>query len=980
MTNRIKVSQLGTADTLTIDDIFPISDDPSGSPISKRASMQKIVDLFGKGYFSKQVSDTSDLSSEEAAAGYIRTVGTVYGGLFVAVNGGVSDDINIFDSATVGWTWQRVLGKFNSVSTITELEAEPAASGDLKIVSDLVLGGVFKAVNGGTANDGTIFASATVGWTWQRIFSGPVNVKWFDAKGDFTGRAGDGTAIGTDDSTAIQAAIDYAISIHTNFGMYTNNFNLDDISGPAVFFPEGAYLIKSKLIWPSLNYYGAGKSSVKIIVDVGQAADGIELVETQDVDASYDGSSSGTHDIWAGSIRDLTVQGFENGSGEYQARDLISVRSVVRGRIENVNLFLCDGVCLDIPATINFTMANCDFEPRDGRAFRVTGSNATSANFENCYFHRSGRGLPVVDLNKPIGFVFNSCIFESCGNGDSLTAYAVNQYGGSVSYLGCYWENNEKGDLRVTDDADGFGYANVVGGRLLTGSGGSDYHTASGSDTEISVTNPSGDIARYTFTGTGTDPDFDSTKILVGTFVEIESTNLSSANEKAYPETLTSDMFVVSAVGNNYFEVYNSSAIVETATIGAGSISFRKPNFLFEKSLATVSGVGEVASGLVLFRETTDSFARRSSINHSASDFRLLAVDTNWQPQKLSETRNVVYVSGSTLNFGENGAITTREIDLKNTTLGATTTYPKDLIRPAFAAAKVAERFLTDATTPKEYTRILHEMVDTSSGSEDGRLSFYAILAGALTEYLKLSEGILKSLVAMEVQAALSVTGAITTDSNLTVAGEATVNEDLQIGSKLNPPESTYESGRLIIGTNYLWADVDGVLWIKDARETEYSSDFSAGVNGWSATSATLTANTTAPDSTVETLKVDSGDRLQASLPHSNYEVGYKNILQGDIYLESGNPLVGQGIQIQIFSSAGDEFYTLGSPLQVGWNTVKKVFSPTGAFGSGSTITLSRVGANTDYPSERMFLKNWTIETIKPPTSATDGVIVGTQS
>ena len=71
MTTRKKVSELPDISELTIDDIFPMSDDPSGSPISKKASMQKIVNLLEKGYFARQVDNISDLSSEDAANGYI---------------------------------------------------------------------------------------------------------------------------------------------------------------------------------------------------------------------------------------------------------------------------------------------------------------------------------------------------------------------------------------------------------------------------------------------------------------------------------------------------------------------------------------------------------------------------------------------------------------------------------------------------------------------------------------------------------------------------------------------------------------------------------------------------------------------------------------------------------------------------------------------------------------------------------------------
>ena len=55
------------------------------------------------------VGSTAALASETAASGYVRIVNTIYsGGLFVAVNGGAPDGGDVFASATVGWTWQRL--------------------------------------------------------------------------------------------------------------------------------------------------------------------------------------------------------------------------------------------------------------------------------------------------------------------------------------------------------------------------------------------------------------------------------------------------------------------------------------------------------------------------------------------------------------------------------------------------------------------------------------------------------------------------------------------------------------------------------------------------------------------------------------------------------------------------------------------------------------------------------------------------------
>lgn len=82
-----------------------------------------------------------------------------------------------------------------ALDSVADLSTEDAAAGYLRIVNDSDRGGLFKAVNSGTVNNGTIFSSATVGWTWQRVYQGDVFAKWF-------GVVGDGT---TDNASAINS-------------------------------------------------------------------------------------------------------------------------------------------------------------------------------------------------------------------------------------------------------------------------------------------------------------------------------------------------------------------------------------------------------------------------------------------------------------------------------------------------------------------------------------------------------------------------------------------------------------------------------------------------------------------------------------------------------------------------------------------------------------------------------------------------------
>lgn len=106
----VKLSELPTmTEDLSLTDIFPFNDDPSGSPITKKSNIQKISDLFEKGIFVKSISSTSDLASEAAGSGYIRYVSNPStGGMFRALNSGTVDGVDTFSSATSGWLYSRV--------------------------------------------------------------------------------------------------------------------------------------------------------------------------------------------------------------------------------------------------------------------------------------------------------------------------------------------------------------------------------------------------------------------------------------------------------------------------------------------------------------------------------------------------------------------------------------------------------------------------------------------------------------------------------------------------------------------------------------------------------------------------------------------------------------------------------------------------------------------------------------------------------
>lgn len=126
-------------------------------------------------------------------------------------------------------------------------------------------GGVFCWMTGtATSNNGTIVVPTTPnGGFWKRSFDGPVNVRWFGARGDGA----------TNDTTAIQAAI-----------------NAVGLVGGAVLIPPGTFCADNLTIGASrVTMTGVGKTSIlaknagfNALITVGPSA-GVENVVIRDL-------------------------------------------------------------------------------------------------------------------------------------------------------------------------------------------------------------------------------------------------------------------------------------------------------------------------------------------------------------------------------------------------------------------------------------------------------------------------------------------------------------------------------------------------------------------------------------------------------------------------------------------------------------------------------------------------------------------------
>ncbi|WP_409345456.1 glycosyl hydrolase family 28-related protein [Paenibacillus sp. MBLB4367] len=162
------------------------------------------------------------------------------------------------------------------LATIAELRAMGTpVSGSIYYVTDTMQEGHFYYDASDTVspdNTGLVLVS-TSGKRFKRIYEGPVNVKWFGAKGDGS----------TDDTVAIKAAIDSLIS------------------GGAAFLPASTYIVSATLTitHPNVKIMGSGSSTV--IKAAGSSnyetmilASGLSGIEVADlvVDANHGNRSS----------------------------------------------------------------------------------------------------------------------------------------------------------------------------------------------------------------------------------------------------------------------------------------------------------------------------------------------------------------------------------------------------------------------------------------------------------------------------------------------------------------------------------------------------------------------------------------------------------------------------------------------------------------------------------------------------------------
>lgn len=188
------------------------------------------------------------------------------------------------------------------------------------------------------------------------------------------------------------------------------------------------------------------------------------------------------------------------------------------------------------------TISDVDFGDATTQ-FDITKPYVTNSNVCRYTYDSTGTD-PEITYDMPgtgAIVVANAQNFSAGNNGYYITTTAVADYF-EVTNTSCVAEDDKTigtGDIGYRIDEPAFG----------------------GATTQFDITNPSGNVCRYTWDETGTDPGINRFTFKIGYRLSINADNFSAGNNGFYD---------VTASGFQYFEVTNTGCVAETdKTIGA---------------------------------------------------------------------------------------------------------------------------------------------------------------------------------------------------------------------------------------------------------------------------------------------------------------------------------------------------------------------------------------------------------------------------
>lgn len=289
-------------------------------------------------------------------------------------------------------------------------------------------GGVFTYVSTSNEadNDGTIVEPSTGIGRWYRVYSGPLNARWFGATGDGT----------TDDTDAIQAALDQA----------ADGNGATTVQGGAVFIPAGIYVVSSLTMERGVTLFGEGLTQTilrrtdttgyGILFDsTGLTVNAVQdTVTIRDLSLVQAGTATAGGGIYANGVTSPAQLIIENVRIQDAYRGLLTTNT--EGSYVN-NVTVVDAIVDGFYFTGGFrgqTTVACKAQGCGSSGFSLSGG--TSSNFFNC---RS-------DDNTTNGFYAintNYCGFYSCSNeGNVVGLYMTTCAGNVVDTFFTYVQSN----------------------------------------------------------------------------------------------------------------------------------------------------------------------------------------------------------------------------------------------------------------------------------------------------------------------------------------------------------------------------------------------------------------------------------------------------------------------------------------------------------------------------------------------------------